>query len=113
MHGLFDGLCAPIRAGYDEVGFVLLGADHLLEPAGNSDPLTRYHPHLIRFCQSRHLPAARGSVVIGDVDPRAEGTASDITAAGGKAVFQKTDVSDSIQVQALNGKYYDSMENLY
>jgi DNA-binding CsgD family transcriptional regulator len=32
-HGLFDGLCAPIRAGYDDVGFVLLGADHLLEPA--------------------------------------------------------------------------------
>jgi LuxR family quorum sensing-dependent transcriptional regulator len=32
MHGLFDGLCAPIRAGYDEVGFVLLGADHLLNP---------------------------------------------------------------------------------
>jgi len=32
MHGLFDGLCAPIRAGYDEVGFVLLGADRLLEP---------------------------------------------------------------------------------
>jgi len=33
MHGLFDGLCAPIRTGYDEVGFVLLGADHLLEPS--------------------------------------------------------------------------------
>ncbi|MDB5595733.1 MAG: hypothetical protein JWM36_2694 [Hyphomicrobiales bacterium] len=32
MHGLYDGLCAPIRAGYDEVGFVLVGADHLLEP---------------------------------------------------------------------------------
>jgi DNA-binding CsgD family transcriptional regulator len=31
--GLFDGLCAPIRAGYDEVGFVLLGSDHLLEPS--------------------------------------------------------------------------------
>ena len=31
MHGLFEGLCAPIRAGYDEVGFVPLGADHLLE----------------------------------------------------------------------------------
>jgi NAD(P)-dependent dehydrogenase (short-subunit alcohol dehydrogenase family) len=45
--------------------------------------------------------AARASVVIGDVDPRAEGTASEITAAGGKAVFQKTDVSDSTQVQAL------------
>ena len=33
MHGLFDGLCAPIRAGYDEVGVVLLGADYLLEPS--------------------------------------------------------------------------------
>lgn len=33
MHGLFDGVCAPIRAGYDEVGVVLLGADHLLEPS--------------------------------------------------------------------------------
>lgn len=32
-HGLFDGLCAPIRAGYDDVGFVLLGADHLLQLA--------------------------------------------------------------------------------
>ena len=32
MYGLFDGLCVPIRAGYDELGFVLLGADHLLEP---------------------------------------------------------------------------------
>jgi NAD(P)-dependent dehydrogenase (short-subunit alcohol dehydrogenase family) len=39
--------------------------------------------------------------VIGDVDPRAEATASEIVAAGGKAVFQKTDVSDSAQVQAL------------
>ncbi len=45
--------------------------------------------------------AARASVVIGDVDPRAETTVSDIVAAGGKAVFQKTDVSDSAQVQAL------------
>jgi DNA-binding CsgD family transcriptional regulator len=33
MYGLLDGLCAPIRAGYDEVGFVLLGADHLLKPS--------------------------------------------------------------------------------
>lgn len=32
-HGLVDGLCSPIRAGYDEVGLVLLGADHLLELA--------------------------------------------------------------------------------
>jgi LuxR family transcriptional regulator, quorum-sensing system regulator BjaR1 len=30
-HGLIDGFCAPIRAGYDEVGFVMLGADHLLD----------------------------------------------------------------------------------
>jgi hypothetical protein len=30
-------------------------------------------------------------VVIGDVDPRAEGTASDITAAGGRSLFQETD----------------------
>jgi len=35
--------------------------------------------------------AARGSVVIGDVDPRAEGTANDITAAGGRSLFQETD----------------------
>jgi|GEM_PF-772212 len=33
IYGLFDGLCAPIRAGYDELGFVLLGADHLLKPS--------------------------------------------------------------------------------
>ena len=45
--------------------------------------------------------AARATVVIGDVDPRAQATASDIVAAGGKAVFQKTDVSNSDQVQAL------------
>lgn len=31
VHGLFDGFCAPIRAGYDEVGFVMLGSDRLLE----------------------------------------------------------------------------------
>jgi len=45
--------------------------------------------------------AARAAVVIGDVDPRAQATAADIVAAGGKAVFQKTDVSNSDQVQAL------------
>jgi NAD(P)-dependent dehydrogenase (short-subunit alcohol dehydrogenase family) len=39
--------------------------------------------------------AARAAVVIGDVDPRAEATASEIVAAGGKAAFEKTDVSDS------------------
>lgn len=32
-HGLFDGLITPIRSGYDEVGFVLLGTDHLLDLA--------------------------------------------------------------------------------
>ena len=56
--------------------------------------------------------AARGSVVIGDVDPRAEGTVSDITAAGGKTVFQKTDVSDSIQVQALSRGGFQSSARL-
>jgi LuxR family transcriptional regulator, quorum-sensing system regulator BjaR1 len=32
-HGLFDGLVTPIRAGYDEMGLILMGADHLLELA--------------------------------------------------------------------------------
>jgi LuxR family quorum sensing-dependent transcriptional regulator len=32
-HGLFDGLVTPIRAEYDEVGFVLLGTDHQLDLA--------------------------------------------------------------------------------
>jgi NAD(P)-dependent dehydrogenase (short-subunit alcohol dehydrogenase family) len=45
--------------------------------------------------------AACTAVMIGDVDPRAEATASKIIAAGGKAAFQKTDVSDSAQVRAL------------
>ena len=45
--------------------------------------------------------AAHATVVIGDVDPRAESTVRDIKAAGGKSVFQKTDVSDSAQVKAL------------
>lgn len=45
--------------------------------------------------------AAGAAVMIGDVDPRAEETAADIVAAGGKALFQKTDVADSGQVQAL------------
>lgn len=44
---------------------------------------------------------AGAAVVIGDVDPRAEGTAEEIVAAGGKAVFKKTDVGDSAQVKAL------------
>jgi len=50
---------------------------------------------------ARAFAAARASVVIGDVDPRADITAADIVAAGSKAIFQKTDVSDSGQVQAL------------
>jgi nicotinamidase-related amidase len=41
------------------------------------------------------LAAARASAVIGHVDPYAEATMSEIVAAGGKAAFQKTDVSDS------------------
>lgn len=45
--------------------------------------------------------SAGASVVIGDVDPRAEGTVDEITAAGGRATFQKTDVGDSAQVKAL------------
>jgi NAD(P)-dependent dehydrogenase (short-subunit alcohol dehydrogenase family) len=45
--------------------------------------------------------AARAAVLIGDVDPRAEDTVREIIASGGKAVFHKTDVSDSAQVQAL------------
>jgi NAD(P)-dependent dehydrogenase (short-subunit alcohol dehydrogenase family) len=45
--------------------------------------------------------AAGAAVVIGDVDPRAEATASEIVATGGKAIFQKTDVSHSAEVQAL------------
>ncbi len=47
------------------------------------------------------FPAARAAVVIGDVDPRVEGTARDTAAVGGKAVFQKTDVSDSGQFDPL------------
>lgn len=45
--------------------------------------------------------AARAAVLIGDVDLRAEDTVREIIASGGKAVFQKTDVSDSGQVKAL------------
>ena len=50
---------------------------------------------------AKAFAAAGAAVVIGDVDPRADGTASEIVAAGGRAVFQKTDVTDSGQVQAL------------
>jgi NAD(P)-dependent dehydrogenase (short-subunit alcohol dehydrogenase family) len=45
--------------------------------------------------------AAGAAVLVGDVDARAEETVRDIIAGGGKAVFQKTDVSDSAQVKAL------------
>jgi NAD(P)-dependent dehydrogenase (short-subunit alcohol dehydrogenase family) len=45
--------------------------------------------------------AARAAVLIGDVDLRAEDTVREIIASGGKAAFQKTDVSDSAQVKAL------------
>lgn len=45
--------------------------------------------------------AAGAFVVIGDVDRRAETTVSDIVSAGGKAVYQKTNVADSGQVEAL------------
>lgn len=44
---------------------------------------------------------AGASVVIGDIDKRAEDTVADIVAAGGRAVFQTTDVSDSAQAKAL------------
>lgn len=44
---------------------------------------------------------AGARLVIGDVDPRADGTVGEIMAAGGLAVFQKTDVGDSVQVKAL------------
>jgi NAD(P)-dependent dehydrogenase (short-subunit alcohol dehydrogenase family) len=45
--------------------------------------------------------ATRAAVLIGDVDLRAEDTVREIIASGGKAVFQKTDVSDTAQVKAL------------
>lgn len=32
-HGLIDGVCAPVRFGHDELGFVLLGAGHLVHLA--------------------------------------------------------------------------------
>jgi NAD(P)-dependent dehydrogenase (short-subunit alcohol dehydrogenase family) len=45
--------------------------------------------------------AAGAAVLIGDVDPRAEETAHEIVKVGGRAIFQKTDVSEGNQVQAL------------
>lgn len=41
------------------------------------------------------------NVVIGDVDDRGAKTAEDIEAAGGRAVFLKTDVTDAAQQEAL------------
>jgi NAD(P)-dependent dehydrogenase (short-subunit alcohol dehydrogenase family) len=40
-------------------------------------------------------------VVIGDVDPRADETAKLIVDASGRAISQKTDVTNSAQVKAL------------
>lgn len=58
--------------------------------------------------------AARGaSVVIGDVDSRAEDTVQAIEAAGGTASFLKTDVSKADQVEALVAravKMYGSLD---
>jgi len=45
--------------------------------------------------------AAGAAVLIGDLDARAKDTVRDIIADGGKAVFQKTDVSDSAQVEDM------------
>jgi NAD(P)-dependent dehydrogenase (short-subunit alcohol dehydrogenase family) len=45
--------------------------------------------------------AAGAAVLIGDVDPRAEETAHEIVKVGGRAIFQKTDVSEGNQVRAL------------
>lgn len=45
--------------------------------------------------------AAGAAVLIGDVDPRAEETVHEIVTVGGRAIFQKTDVSEGNQVQAL------------
>lgn len=48
------------------------------------------------------LFARRGAaVVIGDVDPRAETVAAEITAAGGRALYVRTDVTDEPSVAAL------------
>lgn len=44
---------------------------------------------------------AGAAVVIGDVDDRGAETAGSIVDAGGRALFQKTDVTDSGQVRAL------------
>lgn len=45
--------------------------------------------------------AAGAAVLIGDIDPRGEETAHEIAKLGGRAIFQRTDVSEGKQVQAL------------
>lgn len=50
---------------------------------------------------ARAFAKARAAVVIGDVDARAEETVQFITDAGGRAVWQKTDVTNSGEVKAL------------
>lgn len=45
--------------------------------------------------------AAGAAVLIGDIDHRAEETAHEIVTVGGRAIFQRTDVSEGNQVQAL------------
>ena len=61
-YGLFDGLCAPIRAGYDEVGFVLLGTDHLLE-------LTDYERFLLQGMCDAYARAGLALLFSGHADP--------------------------------------------
>ena len=62
MHGLFDGFCAPIRAGYDEVGFVLLGTDHPLE-------LTDYERFLLQGMCDAYARAGLALLFSGHADP--------------------------------------------
>jgi NAD(P)-dependent dehydrogenase (short-subunit alcohol dehydrogenase family) len=50
---------------------------------------------------ARAFAKAGAAVVIGDVDPRAEETVKLITDAGGRAVSQKTDVTNSGEVKTL------------
>lgn len=50
---------------------------------------------------ARAFASAGGAVVIGDVDPRADETVQLIRGDGGRAISQKTDVTDSAQVKSL------------
>jgi NAD(P)-dependent dehydrogenase (short-subunit alcohol dehydrogenase family) len=52
------------------------------------------------------------AVVIGDVNPAAESTASDIRAGGGRATFQPTDVTDERQCVALVATCIDTYGRL-